>query len=227
MAVRWSRAGVAGCSRWTIAGYSNHFRGFYAWADHAGYLDGDPTAAMDRIRPPQWLPRPCTRIEVGIALTAPAPWRTAFALAYYAGMRCKEIAAAKREHITAESTWIPDGKGGNPAVVPTHAFLWDLVRDRPAGPLVASVRGEALTANWLSRGGSRVLRRLGLKRVTAHRLRHSFATHLLEEGADLRVVQELLRHASVATTQVYTQVTDARKRAAVAALPWLGAPASL
>jgi site-specific recombinase XerD len=212
----------AGASRWTIRGYSQHFRGFFKWADLVGYLDGDPTLSMPRAAQPKWVPKPCTRAQVEQALGAPEPWHTAFSLAYYQGFRAKEVAGAYREHVTERITWIPAAKGGDPATVPTHPYVWELVRDRPAGPLVPARRGGGpLSPNWISRGARFHLARQGLPGLHIHRLRHSYATHLVEAGVDLRIVQECLRHASLATTQAYTHVTEERRWAAVASLPTL------
>lgn len=216
-----------GRKRWTIRGYGQHFRSFFRWADHAGYLDGDPMLSMPRPDQPRWSPHPCTRAEVARALSAPEPWHTAFALAYYEGARCKEIAALDRTDVTETTVRFPDTKGGDPDVVPTHPYVWQLVHHRPPGPLVAGSRGQPLSPNWISRGAKNTMRRLGLINGHIHRLRHSYATHLLEEGVDVRLVQVLLRHASLATTEAYTHVSDDRLRAAVRTLPVLGAPASL
>lgn len=215
----------AGRSRATIYNYAMHFRGFFAWADRAGELDGDPTLTMTRPKPGPFRPKPCTAEQIRIAFgRVPEPWHTIFALAYYQGMRAAEIARCRRDDVTATVTYITSAKGGDPATVPTHPYVWQLVRGRPAGPLFRTRRGPA-NPRWVSYGAIKVFRRIGLDGVHLHRLRHSFATDLLNAGADLRVVQECLRHASVATTQAYTEVTDARKRAAIAALPVVGTPA--
>lgn len=209
-------AGLTACgrSRSTIATYAMHFRGFFRWADHAGYLDGDPTLTMKRTKPARFAPKPCTARQIRVALTeAPEPWHTAYALAYYEGFRAKEVASCCREHVTEEVTYIPDGKGGEPAVVPTHPYVWSLVSTRPDGRLFPDA-----TPSRISQGAIRQFKRLGLHGVHLHRLRHSYATDMLAAGADLRTVQECLRHASVATTQAYTEVTSERKRSAVVAL---------
>lgn len=115
------------------------------------------------------------------------------------------------------------GKGGKQRLVPIGSFAADavqayLVRARPA-LAAASGRGQPSPALFLNARGGRLTRqgawgalraaasRAGLAEVSPHVLRHSFATHLLDGGADVRVVQELLGHASVTTTQVYTLVT--------------------
>ena len=213
-----------GVSRRTALAYGSHIRAFYAWADEAGILDGDPTLAMKRRRWPRWIPRPgLTQEQVRIALGAPEPWCTAYHLAYYEGFRAKEIAAARREDITEALAWIPEAKGGDPGAVPTHPAVWELLADRPPGRLVTN-HGRKVGPQWVSQEAIRQFTRMGLRGAHIHKLRHSLAQHLLEAGADLRVVQELMRHASVATTQGYTYVTDARKTAALTALPRLWSP---
>jgi len=204
-----------GRSRNTIVCYSAHLRGFFRWADHAGYLDGDPTLAMKRPKPPRFAPKPITWAQLVTALTlAPEPWFTVFALAYYEGLRAAEIAAIRRQDITQDMLYVPNGKGGQPAAVPTHPYVWSLTCDLPPGRLFPGA-----TPRSISQGAVRQFKRLGLVEVSVHRLRHTFATDMLAAGADLRTVQDNLRHASVATTQAYTYVTGERKRAAVIALP--------
>lgn len=216
----------AGRSRATLYNYSMHIRGFFGWADRAGLLDGDPTLTMRRVKQGGFKPRPCTPGQVAIALGGVAePWHTIFALAYYQGLRAAEIARLDRGDVTEAVTFIR-GKGDQPGTVPTHPHVWHLVARRPAGPLFRNSRGGPATPSWVTYGAIKMFKRLGLDGVHIHRLRHSFATDLLNAGADLRVVQECLRHASVATTQAYTEVTDARKRAAVVSLPVItGTPA--
>ena len=120
------------------------------------------------------------------------------------------------------------GKGGKQRVVPVGSYARQaldhyLVRARPA-LAVAARRASASPAVFLNARGGRLTRqgawavlraaakRAGISEVSPHTLRHSFATHLLDGGADVRVVQELLGHASVTTTQVYTLVTVDRLR---------------
>ena len=204
-----------GRGRSTIATYSMHIRGFYKWADLAGYLDGDPTLSMKRPKPGKFSPKPVTAHQLEIALSqAGEPWLTVFALAYFEGFRAKEIAECCREHVTEEVIYIPDGKGGDPAVLPTHPYIWSLVSARPEGPLFPGATPAAI-----SQGAIRQFKRLGLVGVHVHRLRHTYATDMLAAGADIRTVQENLRHASLVSTQAYTEVTSERKRAAVVALP--------
>jgi len=203
-----------GRKRNTIVNYWTHMKGFFHWGDLAGYLDGDPTLTMKRPKTPKFSPKPLAPAQLEIALTrAPNPWHAVFALAYYEGLRAGEIAQCRREDITEENVYVPHGKGGEAAAVPTHPYIWALLSAWAPGPLFPNA-----TPQRISHGAIRQFRRLGLIGVHVHRLRHSFATDMLIAGADLRVVQDNMRHASVVSTAAYTQVTSQRKRAAVVAL---------
>jgi site-specific recombinase XerD len=157
--------------------------------------------------------------------------RAMLELAYSCGLRCEEIVNLDRDSMDFESEQLRVmGKGGKERILPVGEPAQAALRrylDRGRHGL-ATDRGEP--ALFLSKSGRRlsnsdVTRRLGLwtreaamaAGVSPHSLRHSFATHLLEGGADLRTIQELLGHASISTTQVYTRVDAARLRDTYAA----------
>lgn len=205
-------------SDWTRKTYATHFRGFYAWAN-GRYLDGDPAAAI-RPRTPDLVPHPATEEELATALDrAPEPWRTAVVLAAYGGLRASEAGALDRADVTVETIRIKRGKGGRPGSVDTHPFLWEMVQARPPGALCVRADGQRATGPWLSSHGRAFFDSIGLPSVVLHRFRHRFGTMLLDAGADLRTVQELLRHRSVTSTQGYTLVRGGQRRLAIRSLP--------
>lgn len=210
-------------SRWTRSTYWVHLRGYYAWATRHGHLTGDPMAALDRPPVGDSVPDPVTDAEVRIALerSPEQPWRMAVALAAYAGLRAGELCAVAREDVADDLTRVRAGKGGRDGVVPTHPVVWELARDRPAGPLVRSRLGRPVRSEYLVSSQAAHWRSVGLPGVHLHRFRHWYATALLRSGADLRVVQELMRHRNITSTAGYTAVVDARRAAAVSALPTL------
>lgn len=216
-------------SAWTRYTYYGHVVEFFRWLTATGHLAEDPTAGMRRPRQPASRARPASDEEMAIALAAPEPILTAVLLAGYAGMRRSEIAGSHREHITEDVIIIPRAKGGDPQTVPCHPAIWEHVRDRPAGPLIVDHRGP-VSRERLTAIVSRWARSVGLPELSGdprwglHRLRHRYGTLIQREYRDLRVTQECLRHRSIASTQVYTQVTDEQRHAAIARLPWRNRP---
>jgi len=198
-----------------------------------GFLVGEGRVAenpSDRLESPQrWrrLPETLSVPEVEALLAAPLvdeplAWRDrAFLeLAYGAGLRVSELCGlGLTDLFLSEGLVRAFGKGGKERVVPigrgvigavstyVHRLRPSLDRGRSAGRLLLNVRGEPLSRVGAWGIVKRCARRAGItKRVTPHTLRHSFATHLLEGGADLRAVQEMLGHADLSTTQIYTHV---------------------
>lgn len=218
--------GQPGWSRATRSAYYSHVRKFYKWATERGDLDGDPSAMIMRPKHPRGVANPVTDEELAQALLAREPIRTAVLLAAYEGMRVSEAAAAHREHITRDIVLIPEAKGGDPQTVPTHPFVWEQLKDRPPGPLLLSLAGLEMSGDNLSAKVSAYFKRNGLPGVRMHRFRHWYGTTIQALYGDARVTQECLRHASLASTQIYTLVTDTRRRSAVASLPVVGTPAS-
>jgi integrase/recombinase XerD len=147
-------------------------------------------------------------------------------LAYASGLRLAELRGLRLEQLHLEAGFINViGKGNKERVVPVgrkaveamnrylEAGRPKLVTPRTPANVFLTKRGTPFAANTLWLHITRRARRAGTARkVTPHMLRHSFATHLLEHGADLRVIQELLGHASISTTEVYTHVTGNRLR---------------
>jgi integrase/recombinase XerC len=228
-------------SRTTLARRSAAARTFTAWARRQGALDTDPGARLVAPRAHRTLPavlRPDEMREVlqasgaGAAQLDPGPVRdhAVLELLYATGVRVSELCGLDGDDVDFTSRLIRVlGKGGKERMVPfgvpaERAVREWLVKGRPA--IAAAVSKPDAAALFLGvRGGRldpRTVRRMvhdavgsvpGAPDVGPHGLRHSAATHLLEAGADLRSVQELLGHATLATTQLYTHVTVERLKA--------------
>jgi integrase/recombinase XerD len=219
----------------TVARMLSTVRTFHRFVVREGLLEDDPTAGVVRPRLPRALPHPLTVGEVAGILEAPRTEepaglrdRAILELLYGAGLRVSELTSLDVDDLDLEAASVRVlGKGGKERDVPVGRMARDavaayLTRGRPAlaGPrsraaLFLNARGGRLTRQSCSRLLDAHARASGIRRtVTPHDLRHSFATHLLEGGADVRVVQELLGHASVATTQIYTLVTSEHLRTA-------------
>ena len=207
-------------------------RGFYAFAGaHLKHTE-DPTAHLQSPRTGLALPRALSEEQVESLLAAPDATqplglrdRAMLELLYASGLRVSEIAQLPRERLDLDARILRvTGKGGKERLVPfgKSAASWisrylDRVRpsfDRRGVPaLFLSARGLPLTRQRFWQLVEKYGRKAGLRgRLTPHSLRHSFATHLLEHGADLRALQMMLGHADIATTQIYTQVSRTRLR---------------
>jgi integrase/recombinase XerD len=199
-------------------------RGLHKFAVREGLVMLDPAREVKPPAAPRRLPKALPVQDVLRLLETPAALRDRALLEvlYSTGARISEAVGLDLDDIdSTERTVLLDGKGGKQRLVPIGGPALDaldayLVRARP--DLAAGGRGSP--AVFLNRRGGRLSRQsawqtlkvaaeqAGLTAsVSPHTLRHSFATHLLEGGADVRVVQELLGHASVTTTQIYTLVT--------------------
>lgn len=201
--------------------YYSALAGFFRWAvDHAGILDFDPTRRIARPKVPPRIPRVAADDHVARVLTeATSPFVLWAKIAAYEGARCIEIHRMRREHITAQRTLIPRGKGDKPRVLPTHPIVWDAVRDLPPGPLVTTHDHE----NLMSRDFiNHVQRRLGLRGVSLHRLRGWWATHMYRQTKDLLSVQQGMGHANPKETAGYIDIEDTELAALVAGLPTFG-----
>jgi integrase/recombinase XerD len=219
----------------TVSRTLSAVRMFHRFAVREGLVDDDPTIGVVRPRLPRALPHPLTVDEVAAILEAPRTEhpaglrdRAILEVLYGAGLRVSELTGLDVDDLDLDEGAVRVlGKGGKERDVPVGRMARDaveayLTRGRPslAGPrsraaLFLNARGGRLTRQSCSRLLETHARAAGIRRrVTPHDLRHSFATHLLEGGADVRVVQELLGHASVATTQIYTLVTAEHLRSA-------------
>ncbi len=209
-------------------------RGFHRFAALEGWTDDDPGRDVRPPQPPARLPKAIGVDEVARLVTAPEPGtaigrrdRALLELLYATGARISEAVGLDVDDVDlTERSVLLRGKGGKQRRVPlgraavtaVHAYLQDgrpeLVGRGQGGPAVyLNSRGGRLSRQsaWAVLRAAAEHAGLGSD-ISPHTLRHSFATHLLDGGADVRVVQELLGHASVATTQIYTLVTVERLR---------------
>jgi integrase/recombinase XerD len=208
-------------------------RAFYRFAENEKLLPANVAEHLSLPRRWQRLPKALTSAEIEKLLTPATPEtperlcdQAVLELAYASGLRLSELRSLRLEQLHLDAGFINViGKGNKERVVPAGRQAVDalnryldagrpkLVTTRSPASVFLTKRGTpfAQVTLWL-RIKQRV-RRAGVSRnVTPHMLRHSFATHLLEHGADLRVIQELLGHANISTTEVYTHVTGNRLR---------------
>jgi integrase/recombinase XerD len=206
-------------------------RSFYRHLRREGLRDSDPTASISGPRRGRRLPKVLNRDEVAKLLSQPtgtAPTalrdRALLELMYACGLRASEAIGIEVADLDMEDAVLrARGKGSKERVVPVGRAALEAVRiylerGRPGlvhGGIVAHLfvnfRGEPLTRQGLYKIVRRHAATAGLaERMSPHTLRHTFATHLLAGGCDLRSVQEMLGHADVATTQLYTHLSSAR-----------------
>jgi len=208
-------------------------RAFYRFAETEKLLPANVAAQLSL--PGRWkrLPKALTAEEIERLLAPERPETphslcdtAILELAYASGLRLAELRGLRLEHLHLEAGFITViGKGNKERVVPVgskavaalNRYLAagrpQLVNPRSPATVFLTKRGTPFAAVTLWLRIKNRVRRAGIARnVTPHMLRHSFATHLLEHGADLRVIQELLGHASISTTEVYTHVTGKHLR---------------
>ncbi len=206
---RWSRE--------TLRSYRAALRTFYGWAHAAGLVDSDPARLLRKVPAAIGVPRPAEECVINDALRR-ADQRAWLMLMLGSrhGMRRGEIARISTKDLRVdEEGWslLVHGKGGKERLVPLWPDVARMIRDARPGWVFLNGLGHHLTPAHVG-----VIVRRALDGVaTAHQLRHRFATRTYQATKDIRAVQELLGHASVATTQRYTKVADNALRAAVRA----------
>ncbi|MBT6093499.1 MAG: tyrosine recombinase XerC [Rhodospirillaceae bacterium] len=222
-----------GLSRTSTARAVSTLRGFFRFLEKRGLAANTAIHALRTPKVPKSIPRALTEDDAVQAVDAiedlaPEPWvgkrdKALLAILYGCGLRIGEALSLNREQMLAADgktgTLRVQGKGGKERIVPVLPAVADMVRDYldicphdpgAEGPLFVGARGKRLNAAVAQKQMRRVRLALGLPdTATPHAMRHSFATHLLAGGGDLRTIQELLGHASLSTTQRYADVDSA------------------
>jgi integrase/recombinase XerD len=210
------------------------FRRFYRWALREGRIATDPTLRMPNAKRPARFPKTISEAQVDALLAAPdadAPLglrdRAMLELLYATGLRVSELVGLKLIELSLNEGLVRVlGKGGKERVVPLgeEARVWvERYLARARGLLLRGETADAVFVTRHARPMSRQMFWMLMKRYAAragitaalspHGLRHAFATHLLNHGADLRAVQMMLGHADISTTQIYTHVARERLKA--------------
>lgn len=218
----------AGFTAATVARRLAALKAFFGFLTRVDYLSEEPTAELNSPKLMQRLPRVLTPEEVEKILVVPrcnTPAglrdRAMLELAYATGIRVSELVGLNLDNINFEAGFVRVlGKGARERMVPLGRIAQRCLQEylERGRPFLSG--GKSSMALFINRHGERLTRQAfwkmlkkyakmgGVhKKLSPHTLRHSFATHLLENGADLRVVQELLGHADISTTQVYTHLT--------------------
>ena len=217
-----------GLGRTSMARTMSSLRSLFRHLDRRGSVHNPALTAVRAPRPPRSVPKPLARDEALETLAAATeeaaqPWIAArdaalFTLLYGCGLRLGEALALNGHDIPENGVMTITGKGRKQRLVPVLPVVreavahyrgqcpWPTGRDQP---LFVGARGKRLNPGVVQRQMRHLRTLLGLPdSATPHALRHSFATHLLAEGGDLRTIQELLGHASLSTTQRYTEVNS-------------------
>jgi integrase/recombinase XerD len=228
------RLGSEGIGARSAARHLSAVRGLAKFLVRERALAADPCALVERPRVGRKLPKVLTVGDIGTLLTAPDEAslrglrdRAMLHVMYAAGLRVSELVGLKLGDLDLrKGVVMPVGKGqkrrlvplGEPALDALDAYLKrraELPGAAKSAVVFLSPRGGALTRQAAWKMITRYARSVGISKPSSpHKLRHSFATHLLEGGADLRSVQTLLGHASATTTEVYTHLADEHVRAA-------------
>ncbi|MBO8168244.1 MAG: site-specific tyrosine recombinase XerD [Thermoanaerobacteraceae bacterium] len=212
----------------TISRHLAALKSFYHFLVREGAVEKDPTANLDAPKLAKKLPQVMTPEEVDKLLAQPDATkpsglrdRAMLELLYATGLRVSELVALDTSHVNLDLGYVQCmGKGAKERIVPMGSVAAEcldeylrlgrkkLIKQPEEKALFVNMHGRRLTRQGFWKILKKYTRAAGITReITPHTLRHSFATHLLENGADLRAVQEMLGHADIATTQIYTHLT--------------------
>ncbi|HAT55344.1 MAG TPA: site-specific tyrosine recombinase XerD [Lactobacillus sp.] len=215
-------------SRNTVIHSVSSLRKYFLFLARDGYITENPMLKIDSPKHARHLPQVLTTTEVDNLLAVPDTTtplgvrdRTLLEVMYATGLRVSEVVNLTGNNLHLDLGFIQTvGKGDKERVIPigdlaiewlTH-YMRDtrpaLVHGQPTTAIFVNAHGRQLTRQGVWKNLKAMVKRAGItKDVTPHTLRHSFATHILENGADLRVVQELLGHSDISTTQIYTHIS--------------------
>ncbi len=222
----------SGYARRTIARKASVLRRYFDWARRTGKVETDPSAALTAPKGTANLPTVLSAAEIdglldGSARAAGEPGevdlrdRAVIELLYGSGIRVSELCGLELDDIDNSGVLRVWGKGSKQRIVPVSEAATEAVSRWIRDGRPSLVTADAATPSlFLNRAGRsltprdvrRILDRRAVSPTHPHALRHTFATHLLDGGADLRAVQEMLGHADLATTQIYTRVSRERMR---------------
>lgn len=211
----------------------SYFRSFFQFMVSEGHRVDDPSASLPTIKAQRGRPRPLSTQQVNAMLIGGAytHTRTMILLAAYQGLRAHEIAKIQGQDFDVSSGILTVvGKGSIRSELPLHPIIAEEVMRYSVRGYWFPGRATNQTGHIHSKSVSdlmrRALNRAGITtaRLTGHSLRHFFGTELVRAGTDLRTAQELLRHASLATTQIYVEIAYSQQEAAIINLPVLHVP---
>ena len=219
-----------GIAHSSLARAMSTLRNFFRFLDRTGRVRNAAIGAVRTPKPRPPIPKPLSEVEALEVIEAagslsPTPWiarrdAALFTLLYGCGLRIDEALGLDRGEAPGSESMVITGKGNKQRMVPVLPIVIEAIAEYLAacpyqvpadGPLFLGARGKRLNPGVVQRLMRSLRGRLGLAATaTPHALRHSFATHLLGAGGDLRTIQELLGHASLSTTQRYTAVDSER-----------------
>ena len=203
---RW----LASCkTKWTRCTYAASARAWFKWLEQRGYRNDNPMLELPMPKTPRSVPRPApTSVVQEVLEVCGRRARAYIVCGAFLGLRVHEIAKIRGEDFDGEGWYYVRGKGDVVAAIPTHPLVEQLRKGYPErgywfpGQVDGHV-GAATVTTVVSRAFAKAGHH-----ITAHQLRHWFGTHAQRIGKDVRVTQALLRHANVASSQIYTLVAD-------------------
>lgn len=216
-----------GVSKGTMQTERDCFRAFFRFLREEDYRTDDPSERLAPIRAPRGEPRPYSREQIAALLETGSyrKTRAMILLGCYQGLRAGSIARVHGSDVDLVARTIRvTGKGGKVRVLPMHPVIAELAATMPAADWWFPARGGRpgpIHSRSVSDLLTRAKKRAGITEpnLTGHSLRHSFGTHLVDEDVDIRIVQELMMHESLATTQIYAGVSARKKAEGIAKLP--------
>lgn len=214
--VSWLAQRPSASTKWS---YYTHLNAFYRWALRMALINKNPLDVIPAPKKPKSTPRPIPTELITTVLSSNLHIRTRamIVLAYYEGLRTHEIAkirGADYDPLTTQLTIL--GKGGKMAFIAAHPKVQEIAKQMPQHGFwfPAYVKAGHISPKSVGYTIKTTFERHGIT-MTAHQLRHSFGTDLVAKGVNLRVVQTLMRHESIQSTAIYTQVTNAQQQLAI------------